>query len=85
MAAVHGALDELQTGLQFRHLALIIVKAQGRVAADLAQSGELCQNQKFVFVKLLLILPGNFLTHVNHLPVIEPLLLCGKTHVPAFL
>ena len=43
MVSRNAARDQLHTGVKLRGAALVALKAQGRIAADLTQLCELCQ------------------------------------------
>ena len=85
MLPLHGALNQLQADLPLGRAALVFLKAKGGVTAYLPDFRELRQNPYLIFLKLLLISLRQHLPHVDHLAVVEPLLLPRKSCKPHLL
>ena len=84
MLPLHGALNQLQAHLPLGRAPRISLKAKGGVAADLPDFRELRQDFYLIFLKFLVIFLGQKLPHMDHLAVVEPLLLslqAGKPHL----
>lgn len=85
MPALHSAPHQIHAGVQLGGLALIVLKAQPRVAADLPQLHQLRQNLNLVLLEFLRILHDNPLFHVYYLRVVQFLLPRLELHVPVLL
>ena len=84
MLPLHGALNQLQAHLPLGRAPRISLKAKGGFAADLPDFRELRQDFYLIFLKFLVIFLGQKLPHMDHLAVVEPLLLslqAGKPHL----
>ena len=84
MPAFHSAFHQFRTGIQFRGLTPVIFKTQSRVAAYLAQLHQLGKNLYLVFLKFLTVLHANVLFHMQHLGIVQLLLIGIKFHIPVF-
>ena len=74
MLALHGAVNQVHTGLHFGRAALIVFKQQRRVAADLADPRKLREDLDLAFAEALVALLFQKILHPQHLGVVELLL-----------
>lgn len=85
VAFIDQRMDQIHNRLSLGGFPLISIKAQRRVAADLPDSGNRCQNLQLALPEILIGLLRQILLHPENLGIIKLLLLLPHLYIADFL